>query len=801
MFKNYFKIAWRNIIKYKFYSLINISGLAIALAFGLLIGAYVWDALQVNNNLKDINNHYIIQSKWGDNSSFDLTTVGNLAKALRQQYPDLVANYYRWDAVTTTVSKGDKHFREDVQINDSTFFSMYGFPVLYGNTKTAFDNPFSAVVTEEVAKKYFGKTNVVGETLSIENFSGAKHDFVITAVLKNTPLNSITKINEDNLNGILLPASNIGFFGRQIDSWQNPWIIGYVELQKGVCPTQLNQPMSYLIQHNTPFGISDQMHPVLVSLKDYYLEANNNLIKKMLYTLSFIMAFILLMAIINFINISISKASSRMKEIGVRKVLGGMRRQLMLQFLTESVMLVSFSTILALIIYQLLRPYISRVLNTEITSLFSFHLYMYCIPVLLAISIGLLSGFYPALVLSSLKSAEAIKGNSASVDENILLRKSLVAFQFCIAAIVLIGSIIISQQVNYFFSKDVGFDKEYMLSAALPRDWSPQGVAHMETLRSEFASMPQISSATLSYELPDGNNGDASLAYKLGEDSSKAIGAAVLTVDNNYANAYKIPLLAGSFFTKDGAFDSSKIVINETFAKKFGWINPNEAINKQIKLPLFNNTIFTIESVVKDFHFGSMQGNIPLIVFINVKLTNQYRFFSFRIKPGNVRETIAVLQKKWTALLPDAPFVYNFMDDTLKKIYTTELQLQQGTYISTVLSLIIVLLGILGLISLSLQKRAKEIGIRKVLGASVQSIISMFMKEFFWIMIISFCVACPVAYLIMQDWLNEYAYRINITARPFIISIICLGLITALLICAQTIKVAIANPVKSLRTE
>jgi ABC-type antimicrobial peptide transport system permease subunit len=799
MFKNYFKIAWRNITKYKFHSLINIGGLAIGIAFAFLIGAYVWNAFQVNASLKNENNQYIIQTKYGTDPTLYLTTFGNLAKALKEQYPGLVANYYRWDGITSTVSKGDKHFREGIQINDSTLFSMYGFPGLYGNIKTAFDDPFSAVITEQVAKKYFGKTDVVGQTITIDNFSGDKHDFMITAVLKSMPDNSVTKVNDDNINGVFLSPGAVNFFNRQIDSWNNSGIVSYVELQKGVTAKQLDEPIRHLLHLNTSTDLK-QTHTVVVSLNDYYFQVNNNLVEKMLYTLSCIAAFILLMAIINFINISISKASSRMKEIGVRKVLGGMRKQLILQFLTESVLLVFFSTIIALIIYVFMRPYLSNVLGKEIPTLFSFPLYIYFIPIILALIIGLLAGIYPAWVLSSLKSAEVIKGKLTSVKENILLRKSLVAFQFCIAAIVLIGSLIVSKQVNYLFGKDLGYDKEYLLSAQVPRDWSAQGVAHMETIRNEITSMPQVSNATVSWEIPNGNNGNGA-AYKLGQDSTQATYTELYTTDENYAATYKVPMAAGSFFNNNAANDSAKIVINETFAKAFGWKDARDAINQRIKLQGYGNTIFTISGVVKDFHLWSMQGSIPVMAFVNVKLNPLYRYLTIRLKPGNVAEEVSALQKKWSALMPGAPFEYRFMDETLQKIYSTELQLQQAAYTSTVLSLIIVLLGVLGLISLSIQKRTKEIGIRKVLGSSVSGIISLFMQEFLWIIVIAAIIACPLAYLIMHNWLQGYAYRINVTATPFTISIICLGLITALLICIQTIKAAVANPVKSLRTE
>jgi ABC-type antimicrobial peptide transport system permease subunit len=800
MLKNYLKIAWRNIVKYRFYSAVNIGGLSIGIAFAFLIGAFVWDACQVNSTLKNVNNQYIIQSTYGTDKTWSLTTVGYLGKALREQYPDLVANYYRWDGITSTVSKGDKHFREGMQINDSTIISMYGFPVLHGNEKTAFNDPFSVVISEEIAKKYFGKTNVVGQTLTIDNFSGSKHDFMITAVLKSLPDNSVTRINDNNINGILLPIASAPFFNRQIDSWNVTWILNYIELQKGVTPKQLERPMNYLISHNAPPGVSDQMHPILVSLNDYYLEANNNLIKKMLYTLSFIAAFILSMAIINFINISTSKAGTRMKEIGVRKVLGGMKKQLMVQFLTESVCLVFLSTIVALIIYQLARPYFSHILGKEIPGIFNFPLYIYSIPFLVTGIVGLTAGIYPAWVLSSLKSAEVIKGNLASVKENILLRKSLVAFQFCIATIVLIGSIIISKQVSYFFGKDLGYDKEYLLSAQVPRDWSAQGVAHMETIRRELNTIPEVIDATLSWEIPNGNNGN-DRAFKAGQDSTQAKYTELFTTDEHYAATYKIPMATGSFFDKTGENDASKIVVNETFARSFGWNNPGDAINQPLRLQGYSNIVFYVSGVVKDFHLWSMQGIIPSMAFIHVKANPFFRYFTIRLKPGNIGDAMAALQKRWSILMPGAPFEYRFMDETLQQQYTSELQLQQSAYTATVLSLIIVLLGVLGLIAMSIQKRTKEIGIRKVLGSSVAGIISLFIKEFLLVLAIAICVACPLAYMMMREWLNGYAYRIHITAQPFVISILLLGSITAMLICIQTIKAAVKNPVKALRTE
>jgi putative ABC transport system permease protein len=785
MFKNYIKIAWRNITKSRSYTAVNITGLAVGIAFILLIGSYVWNEFEVNHDLKNIENQYIIQSKWGDASTFDLTTVGALARSLKDLYPNLIENYYRWDGISSNVSKGDKVFREDIQIGDSTLFSMYGIPLLYGNAQTALNDPYSAVITEETAIKYFGRTNVTGETLSIPSFSGTRHDFLITGVLKKIPRNSIISINGDNRNSIFLSGACIGFFGRVIDSWSNPWIVGYVQLKKGVHPAEI-----------------EQMKPILVPLKDYHLEANNGLVRKMLSTLTLTALFILFMAIVNFINISISQASARMKEIGVRKVLGGMRKQLIFQFLTESFLLVVLSTLLAIGLYEIFRPALINILDAQILHITGFPLYIYGILISLVFMISLLSGFYPALLLSGLKPVEVIKGKLTSIKENIILRKLLVAFQFSIASIVLIGAILISRQVNFFLNGDLGYDKSYILSAQVPRDWTGKGVQHMETVRNEFAKIPIVENVTLSYEIPDGNAGDVPNAFRPEQDSTKAVSVLMLKTDASYLTTFKIPLKAGRFFSQpDMTGDSTNIVLNETAVRVLGWKDARSAIGGQLKLLGYNGTVFTVIGVTRDFMFGSMQSSMSSMIFCHINYLNQYRFLSFRVRPGHLIQAIETLQKNWSVLLPGSAFEYRFMDDRLKNLYKTEMQLKQASYTATALAAVIVLLGVFGLVSLSIEKRRKEIGIRKVLGSSSAGIMVLFVKEFLMIVLLAAFIACPIAYLIIHKWLNGYAYRINITFQPFLFSILILGTITAILIIFQSAKAANANPVVSLRSE
>ena len=799
MIKNYLKIAWRNIIKNRFYSAVNILGLSAGIAFTLLVAGYVLNELQVNKNLKNADRQYIIQSKWKDpNQGFYLATIGPLAKALRETYPNLVANYYRFDGISSNISKGDKSFRENLQIGDSTLLDMYGFKLLQGNAKTALLNPFSVVISSDKAKKYFGKTDVAGQTIAIENFSGSKHDFMITGVLDKFSKNSVTSFVDDYPGDFYVSTANLGFFGRNM-SWQNYSIVSYIELKKGVDPKDLERPIAHLITQNASPQIAADLTPYLLSLKDYYLTSNNGLVKKMLYALSALALFILLMAVVNFVNMSVSRSAARMREIGIRKVLGGIKKQLIIQFLIESVLIVFFYTMIALIIYSSTQNLFSTILGKPVPSLTDFSLYFIMLPIFFILLIGFISGIYPAFILSSLKSVDSLKGNLAPIKENVLLRKSLIVFQFTTATVAFIGAIIISKQIDFFLSKDLGYNKDYILSAQAPRDWTPQGVQKMENIRNQFATMPELQGIAFSYEIPDGNNGGDAKLYKYGSDSAQTISTQTLITDENYLDVYKIPLKAGAFF-KGRRLDSGKVIMNEAAVLALGFKNVADAIGQQVKIP-GDPTVFTIKGVINDFHFSSMQQKVAPLIFFNVHFVPIYRYFSFRITPGNINASVEAIHKKWNALMPRAPFEYKFMDETLARVYQTEIRLKKASYTATGLALIIVLLGVLGLISLNIQKRTKEIGIRKVLGSSVTAIILLFIKDFLLVTIVASFIACPLAYIIMNKWLQEYAYRVNITAVPFIISVVCLGLITILLICGQTIKAALANPVKSLRTE
>ena len=803
MLKNYFTIAWRNLWKHKVFSFINIFGLSVGITFTLLIGAYVWGELQVNRGLKDADNQYIVLSKWTDpNIGNKILSIAQLSQTLKEEYPSLVVNYYNAAVGFTSVSKGDKRSYERLQIGDSTFLNMYGFKLLHGDAHTALHDPSSVVITSEVAVKYFGKTDVVGQTLYFDDNKGKNRGFTVSGVIGKYPPNTLFDAMDAFNNNInfFFNMDAAKYFNRNLLGWDNVSSTDHIELQRGADPKTVEKAMLQILKKNEPDDeIRTSLTPHLIKLTDFNLAANNGIIGKTTKTLACVAFFILLMAVINFINICIGRSSFRMKEMGIRKVLGGLRKQLIRQFLSESILIVMLATCFSIVFYMILRPYFSGILGRNVMAIMDFPAYFIPVPFVFAILVGFIAGIYPALVLSALKAVDSLKGKLASVKESVLFRKTLVAFQFTTAAIVFIGSLIISQQINLFFSSKLGYNKDYVIYAQLPRNWSVTTVQKMETARYQLAQLPQVSSAALSFDVPNGHNGNNFSVYRQGGRSSKTVNATGVIADNQYAAVYNLPLVAGVFFNPVYSLaDSSKVVINQTEAKALGWDDPAQAVGQ--KIMIFDEPL-TVSGVVADFHFGSMHDKIMPLTITNINRDKSFRYFSIRLKPGDMQQSIAALQKKWSEILPEAPFEYHFMDDALNSLYKSEIQLKKAAYIATILAIIIVLLGVFGLISLSIQKRTKEIGIRKVLGSSVAGITSLFLKDFLSVVLISGAIACPLAYIIMQGWLNDYAYKISISVVPFVIAIVSISTITIFLIVLQTIKAAFSNPIESLRNE
>ncbi len=801
MFKKYLKIAWRNSVRNKKYSLINIVGLWSGILFVLLIGLYIRTEWQVNRTLRHSDQQYILLSHWKDpNMGPGFTTLAPLAKQLQQQYSTLVHNYYRWDGLTSVVSRNNNHFRESIALGDSTLLSMYGFHLLHGDAQTALKRPFSVALTAEKARKYFGRTDVLGQTVTIQNFAGDNQPFTITAVLDDVPTNSVTQLSTASTNSFFIPGSAATYFNRgDFDSWQNTIVPSYIELQPGVTAAALAKPLRQLIDQHTSEIVRKNLWVEPVLLTDYYRQKDNQLVNRMLLTLGLTGLFILLMAIVNFVNLTIGQSHTRIREIGVRKVLGSPRNQLIGQLLTESLLLTSLATGLAFATYPFARPYFEEVVGKPLLPLSSLPIGFAVVPFLLVLLVGLLAGFYPAVVLSSLRMVDAVKGQLQSVAGKTSLRKALIGFQFCVAALVLIAAVLVTQQVQFFFGQKLGYDRTYVVSAPVPRDWSPAGVQRMEALRRQFARLPQIASVSLSHEIPNGNLGTQPMLYRQGVDSSRATPMQALITDDQYLNAYRIPLRSGQFF--DGSTsDSLGVVINEKAARALGYTSLQAALGQSVRVT-DDPRVFTVRGVTADFQTGSMHQAIQPLVFFSVSNVSIYRYFSFRLQPGSVGKTLDAIQARWSVLMPGSSFEYTFMDDTLRSLYEAEFQLQRATYLATALAALIALLGILGLVSIAVQRQTKAIGIRRVLGASIGDIVGLFVREFIPIMGIAGIVSAALAYGLMQQWLSQYAYHVEVSFWAFVLPLSILILSALLLTGSQAVRAALVNPVKSLRSE
>lgn len=793
MFKNYIKIAWRNLRKHKFNTAINILGLACGLSFALLIGAFIWQELRVNQDIQHIDQQYLLKSNLNEYSA-----IGMLPRALKENYPHLVKNYFRFDGITAIIAYDGQPVQSNAIVADSSLFEMFGFKLLSGDVNAALKTPDQVILSAPFAKRLFGNEEALGKQLTVRNFNNQEQLFTIGGVLENKGENAVLNLTGPATD-LILPIQSTSFFGRPIDDWQSLYIASYLELQPNVSPSSLEKPIRDLIQAHAPKAIVKDYKASLAPLKTYHLEKGDGSIKHLLYTVSIVAFAILLLAVINFVNISINTSAGRLKEIGIRKVVGGTKKQLQTQFIAEAQLAVIISMLLSVCLYPFLSKVISNVLGKSIPSLFNLPGSFWIFAILSCLIIGLFAGAYPALRLSSLPTVQSARGKLAQSKDGSFLLRGLISVQFAIALIALTSSAIIAQQVSLFFSKNLGYDKEYLLTVQVPRDWTAEGLRHTEVLRQELAKLPEVENISISYDIPGAMSSGNTNVLK-NATGTDPISTGLVFSDRHFAETYKIPLLAGNFYSPNEASEpTDRVVINEALSKALGYSNPADAVNQAIYFTDASSAI--IAGVTKNFYGNSMHFPIGPMLWFNIKNSNVYRYFSIRLKPGNVGVSLNHLTAAWKQILPTAPFDYTFMDAKLAQQYKTEMQLKHAGTVATILAMIIVLLGIVGLISHNLQKRVKEIGIRKVLGASVRQIIYLFIHDVYPLFLLAACIAVPTSYWIMKKWLTNYYVRTALEASTFIMPLLVLGGITLFIIALQTIKTALNKPVDALRSE
>lgn len=804
MFRNYVTIAWRNLLRNNGFPVINIFCLVIGLTFSLLMGVYISDQAAINSDIKNVSDQYVIKSDWKhENMGLPITTLGPLAKTIREEYPGLVENYYRFNPVVNIVSYGDKHFRTQMSVGDTTLVTMYGFPLLAGDPQHAFRNDQSAVVTEKFARKFFGGAPALDKVISIQTpADGQKHNFVITAVLRDLPFNSITGFTKHEYE-VYLPMEANPYFqaGDKGDQWSNIYMAGMIQLKRGVTAERLQRPFADVLEKYQPAFVKGNLKIKLAAVRDYYLKDNNGSVQKMLTTLSFVTVFILMLAMINFVNISVGTSAYRLKEIGLRKVFGSSRRQLIAQYLTEALILTFIAGIMSLGFYELLRPVFNDLLDTVLAHVWQLGFGRFALIMGIMLLAGLIAGAYPAFVLSASNVTTAVKGKMDTIKGGLLLRKTLLIVQFTVAIVVFISAITVSRQVTYFFTQDIGYNKDQvMIVSSLPRQWDSAGIVKMENLKSQFSGIPGVQSVSLSYDIPDGNGGGNVYAYP--QHSDNLISMTDISVDAGFAKTYGLKMVEGNFFS-DGDINaiSGKVVLNETAVKTFGWTS---AVGKTIHIGTVSGARETVVGVVKDFNLGSMKDKVqPLIIagLNDPSFARAYRYYSIKVKTRDISNTISGIEKKCRELFPEAGFESAFMDDKFRLLYQSELQLKRAADVATVLSLLIVFSGIIGVLAFTLTRRTKEIAVRKIVGANAGNIIFIFLKEYGLLILLSNAIAWPLAWFISARWLENYAYRFHQDAVPYLFVCVFVLFTASALITVQCFKTASTNPVKSLRTE
>ncbi|MEP6514141.1 MAG: ABC transporter permease, partial [Parafilimonas sp.] len=778
MLKNYLKITLRNLWKNKGFSAINITGLSVGLATCLLIMLYVMDELSYDKYNKKANRIYRVDGdlQFGGNHFILAVAPEPLGPVLKKDFPQ-VEQYVRFrNYGGFLVKKGNENLQENkVVYADSTLFDVFTLPMIAGNANTALKDPKSVVITEKIAKKYFETTdNIVGKTLIINDTGNLK----ITGIIKNIPTQS---------------HFNFDFFvsiNGSIQSWEiNNWISNnentYIVLKKGTDPKALGAQFDAMVEkyvgpqvvsllnikmdefkksgNYDRYTLTPLASIHLLSDKVAELGANGSI--QYVYIFSAIAIFILLIACVNFMNLSTARSSNRAKEVGVRKMLGSLRNNLILQFLTESILISFIALILALLLAWALLPYFNQIANKEIgIGLFS---KSWLLPslIILMLLVGLLAGSYPAFYLSSFLPIVVLKGKLAPGFKRSWLRSSLVVFQFWITIILIIGTVVIYKQLNYIQNKKLGFNRNEVL---ILENTDPLG-SQAKTFKEEMLKIPGVKSATMTGYLPTSDwRSDSPLFPDPTLDQKRAVSTQIWTVDENYIPTLGMEMEKGRNFSKRFPTDSFGIIINEAAAKLLGFADP---INKPLyylnDLQKRDITTYQIVGVVKDFNFNSLRQTVTPLA---LSFGNQISSIALKINTTNIKGLISQIENKWRTMVKGQPFNYSFMDEQFNNIYRAEQRISQISVTFAILAILIACLGLFGLVTYAAEQRIKEIGIRKVLGASVVNLVGMLSKDFLKLVIISAVIAFPVAWWAMNKWLQGFAYRISISWSIFVVA-------------------------------
>ncbi|SDE11001.1 MacB-like core domain-containing protein [Dyadobacter soli] len=801
MIRNYFTIALRTLVHNKAYSFINVAGLSIGLAAAMLILLYTKDEVsfdQFHANNPDI---YRITNKYISPEGKQVGSMGNTGyvagPAFAAGVPEIKA-FVRFHGHRNDIKRGNEIKSEDIFRADSSFFSIFSFPLLSGDPNTALKEPRSVVLSEAMAEKQFGSKNVLGRTVLMKDSfeKDARFEpYTVTGVAKKCPQNSSIKFD------MVIPMVIGPGEAHRATNWFNTFMNTFVLLAPGTNIAQVERKMNLVYNAEAKeaikevalkYGMKDKKVYNLQPFPDMHLSeelpSDGGLVGHSnplwSYILTGIALFILAIACINFVNLTVARSLKRAKEIGVRKVVGSGRMQLVMQFLGESFLLCIIAFVLALVLVQLILPIFNDLANKSLSLSYLFDTGLVLGYLALLLTTGLLAGFYPAVVLSGYSPVRTLY-QRLQLSGKGYLQTTLVVLQFTIASFLIIGTLTINSQFNFLINKDLGYNDEHLISVDKPNLTREQ--AHL--LRLELQKDPNI------IAVAPKNGGRWNTAAKVNQGTE--IPFIYETVDHEYLPAIQVPVVKGRNFSPAFPGDSTRsVLVNEAFVRQAGWKEPIG----QIVDFTYENFKCTVVGVVKDYHYTDLNEEIGPQLF-TMRPANPYGRFFVKIKPASETSSLRHIAETYARLFPLNPYTYRFLDDENLKRYESEARWRQIMLFGTTLTIFISCIGLFGLATLSAERRSKEVGIRKVMGASVASITRLLTSDFLKLVSLSFIFAFPLAYYAIDKWLQNYPYRIGIDAFIFLEAALLAVLVAFLTICFQSIRTALANPVKSLRSE
>ena len=820
MLKNYFKIAIRNLMKNKVFSFINIFGLSIGLTCCMLIALYIVHELSYDSYHKNVDRLYQLGTTFIISGEQHRTanTPAPMANAVQQEFPEIekttrLLSTFLDDEVllryTSSENKIKSFYESKAFLADSTFFQLFSYNFKEGNPLTALSNPNSVVLSEEIAKKLFGNEPALNKIVHISCNTNGENDFIVTGVFIPSKIPS-------HIDARLFMSFRGGGIENFIkrrgnDLASNNIFYTYLLLKKGADPKELEAKFPAFIDKyagNELKSMGFYKEQFLIPVKDIHLYSNTKgnvtLTENVsyLYILISIAFFTLLIAVINFMNLSTARSSKRSAEVGVRKVLGAEKRSLIGLFLGESLMLAIIAFFFAICITEMLLPIFSELSGKVIS--FSFGQFNMGLLILsgfflFSILTGLLAGSYPAFYLSSFNPVKVLKGKSSNSLAAASLRKGLVVFQFVISVVLVISTLVINNQLNYMQSKALGFDKDQQIVIPLHSTTAKNIVP---SFKAELSHMSQIQSVGASYYYPGIFNPSDMPFYKENSTVNDPKRFFMNWIDNSFLQTLNIKPVAGRLFSKEFPADTNyRIIINEAGVKKLGFQTADKAVGSDVFVDYQGKTYkWEVIGVVKDFNFKGLQEAIEPYGFL-LSAGSQFNYMIAHAKTGKIKETLESIKRIWQKLNPAEPFEYSFLDQDFQRNYESETQLSEIVKYFTLIAILISCLGLFGLATFSAERRTKEIGVRKVLGASVGNIVSLLSKDFLKLVLLAAIISTPLAWYIMNKWLQDFAYHIEISIWVLLVAWVIAILIAFVTVSFQAFRAASANPVTSLKYE